>query len=76
MGVRRATELALKAANDPRNPQPIRTLGPLIHNRQVTGLLETKGVGSVDEDDIPEGGTAIIRAHGVTQQKKIGRAHV
>jgi len=70
MGVRRATELALKAANDPSAPRPIRTLGPLIHNHQVIGLLETKGVGSVEEDEIPEGGTALIRAHGIPPDRK------
>ena len=70
MGVRRATKLALGAANDPSGPRPIRTLGPLIHNHQVIGLLETKGVGSVDEEEIPDGGTALIRAHGVPPDRK------
>ncbi len=70
MGVRRATELALKAANDPSDPRPIRTLGPLIHNHQVIGLLETKGVGSVEEGEIPAGGTALIRAHGIPPDRK------
>ncbi len=65
MGVRRAMELALSAAHQKKGP--IHTLGPLIHNPQALELLKGKGVAVLD--DVPgsarDGGTVIIRAHGV-----------
>ncbi len=74
MGVRRAVDLALEAANTKKGP--IYTLGPLIHNPQVLGLLSEKGISIIDE--IPEKGTGtvIIRAHGVPpdSQKKLHAA--
>ena len=69
MGVRRAVKLAMEAANDPANPTPIRTVGPLIHNRQVVELLQRKGVG-VLEDEERDPGTALIRAHGLPPAQK------
>jgi (E)-4-hydroxy-3-methyl-but-2-enyl pyrophosphate reductase len=63
MGVRRAVDMALDAAN--RDQGPIYTFGPLIHNPQVLELLADKGV-SVLESVPAEGyGTVIVRAHGV-----------
>jgi len=38
MGVQRAVEIALDAAN--HHPHPIYTYGPLIHNPQVLDLLK------------------------------------
>jgi len=78
MGVRRALKLTLDAANDPSNPRPIATVGPLIHNRQVLEVLEQKGVNTLEEGaggDTSFGGTAIIRAHGVSPQEheRLGR---
>ncbi len=63
MGVRRAVELVLDAANN--NSEPIYTYGPLIHNPQVLSMLKDKGIPVIDE--IPETGygTVLIRAHGV-----------
>lgn len=63
MGVQRAVEIALDAANT--RPAPIFTYGPLIHNPQVLGLLADRGIRVLEE--IPESGegTVIIRAHGV-----------
>ena len=61
--------MAMEAANDPANPTPIRTVGPLIHNKQVVELLERKGVG-VMEDEEEDPGTALIRAHGLPPAKK------
>jgi (E)-4-hydroxy-3-methyl-but-2-enyl pyrophosphate reductase len=66
MGVRRALKLTLEAANTPSCPRPIATVGPLIHNRQVLEVLETKGVSILDEKSAVEGGTAVVRAHGVS----------
>ena len=49
----------------------IYTYGPIIHNEQVVGELEKRGVsviGSEEElENIPDG-TVIIRSHGVTRQ--------
>ena len=71
MGVRRAMELALQAAHD--EPGDICTYGPLIHNPQVLELLEGKGVSAIKQIPRPgakEGGTVIIRAHGVPPEEK------
>lgn len=63
MGVRRAVEMALDASN--RTREPICTYGPLIHNPQVLGILEEKGISVISK--IPEKGvgTVLIRAHGI-----------
>lgn len=63
MGVRRAMEMVLAEAN--RGQGPIYTFGPLIHNRQVMELLESKGVKAVEEVSGLEKGCLVIRAHGV-----------
>ncbi len=75
-GVKRALDLALtEAAN---NAGPIYTLGPLIHNPQVVRDLAQQGIQEVSDLDQAEGGTVIIRSHGVgpevlekSEQKKI-----
>lgn len=63
MGVRRAVDMVLDAAN--LSDEPIYTYGPLIHNPQVLEMLEQKRVYRLDK--IPESGkgTVLIRAHGV-----------
>jgi 4-hydroxy-3-methylbut-2-enyl diphosphate reductase len=68
MGVRRAVDMVLEAAN--KFPAPIYTFGPIIHNPQVLELLKEKGIVSLDE--IPENGsgTILIRAHGVPPETK------
>lgn len=68
MGVRRAVELVLDAAN--KTEGPIYTYGPLIHNPQTIRLLEEKGITVLDE--IPEKGSGIIliRTHGIPPQAK------
>jgi 4-hydroxy-3-methylbut-2-enyl diphosphate reductase len=68
MGVRRAMELALEAGY--RHPDPVYTYGPLIHNPQVLSLLEEKGIHILEGDQVPAGGTVIIRAHGVPPEDK------
>jgi (E)-4-hydroxy-3-methyl-but-2-enyl pyrophosphate reductase len=68
MGVRRAIEMVLTEAN--RRKDPIFTFGPLIHNRQVMELLESKGIGVVEDiSRLPEG-TLVIRAHGIPPQQR------
>ena len=50
--------------------KPIYTFGPIIHNEEVVHDLEEKGVTVLEsveelEERAPQGGTVIIRAHGV-----------
>jgi 4-hydroxy-3-methylbut-2-enyl diphosphate reductase len=68
MGVRRAVETVLEAPA--KQPEPICTYGPLIHNPQVLELLESKGIRALS--DIPDAahGTVLIRAHGVPPDVK------
>jgi 4-hydroxy-3-methylbut-2-enyl diphosphate reductase len=63
MGVRRAMELVLNESN--RKNGPLYTYGPLIHNKQVLALLESKGVKVVDHPEGPKEGRIVIRAHGI-----------
>lgn len=59
-GVKRAVEMANEAADSDGKSY---TLGPIIHNPQVVGRLESKGVSPIQEvSDIDEG-TMIIRSH-------------
>lgn len=51
--------------------QPIYTYGPIIHNEEVIGDLEKRGVKILETpEDIQkaQGGTVIIRSHGVSRQ--------
>ena len=53
------------------------TLGPIIHNPQVTEDLAARGVVVVEEpSQTPQGYTLVIRSHGVSREVEIGRAHV
>ncbi|MDD6190766.1 MAG: bifunctional 4-hydroxy-3-methylbut-2-enyl diphosphate reductase/30S ribosomal protein S1 [Firmicutes bacterium] len=67
-GVRRAVETAEKAAE--QKDRKVYTLGQLIHNETVTGMLAEKGVqlvNSLDEipdKDVEDGVSVIIRSHG------------
>ena len=68
MGVRRALERVLGEAY--KDPGPIYTYGPLIHNEQVMELLETKGVQVAKDVSALKHGTLIIRAHGIPPQER------
>lgn len=48
--------------------KPIYTLGPLIHNKQVTDMLAAKQISSVDKPEQAQdkSGVLVIRAHGIT----------
>jgi len=62
-GVRRAVRLAEKAADE---GVPCVTLGPLIHNRDVSNMLAAKGIREVSSvEEVPEGTRVIIRSHGI-----------
>ncbi|MHC4481373.1 MAG: 4-hydroxy-3-methylbut-2-enyl diphosphate reductase [Planctomycetota bacterium] len=67
MGVRRAVRMVLNAADEPNRPMPIRTCGPLIHNRQVLQVLASRGIDTTAADDGEGGGTAVVRAHGLSR---------
>jgi 4-hydroxy-3-methylbut-2-enyl diphosphate reductase len=70
MGVRRAVEIALDAANAQQGP--IHTYGPLIHNPQVLEILAEKGVTVLHDVAAATSGSVVIRAHGVPPQIKQG----
>jgi len=49
-----------------KNDKPIYTIGPVIHNKQMVGYLEQKGVSVINKiKDAREKGYIVIRAHGV-----------
>ena len=65
-GVQRAVDTVERTAGE---GSPVVTLGPIVHNRHVVARFEALGVreaGSVEE--IPQGATVIIRAHGVGRE--------
>lgn len=68
MGVRRAMEIVLAEAN--RNKLPIYTYGPIIHNNEVLKLLESRGVKVINDIEEVKEGTLVIRAHGISPQKR------
>lgn len=63
-GVKRAIGLAEKTLQE--NKKDVFILGDLIHNREVTKSLEEKGLNKVDDIEQKQGGTLIIRAHGLS----------
>ena len=65
-GVQRALDIAHQAAKESRGP--IHTLGPIIHNPGVVSKLAAAGVSPVESPDDVEGGTVILRTHGVRPQ--------
>jgi (E)-4-hydroxy-3-methyl-but-2-enyl pyrophosphate reductase len=68
-GVRRTMNIAMDAAENADGP--VNTFGPLIHNPQVVDLLASKGMNVVKNfDDMQEGSTLIIRAHGIPPETR------
>ncbi len=64
-GVKRAVDLALQASVE---QGPWYTLGPLVHNQEVTSFLAEKGIRcGKNTSDITEGGI-LIRSHGVSPE--------
>jgi len=61
-GVERALKLADEAASGGAR---VSSLGPLIHNPQAVAALEQKGVRVASALDDVDGGTVLIRTHGV-----------
>jgi len=67
MGVRRAVEMSLAAAAD--SYSRVYSLGPVIHNPEFLSILESRGVVTINEFEIPENlenSSVIIRAHGIS----------
>lgn len=64
-GVKRALKLAFDAAR--KGDGPVATLGPIIHNPQVVAKLGDEGLSVVDSLEKVEGGTLIVRSHGLPQ---------
>jgi len=66
-GVRRAVELAEKAARDAGDAgKPVFILGQIVHNPSVTAKLEKLGARHIDENTVvPAGAVVVIRSHGV-----------
>lgn len=65
-GVERAVEMVEEAV---AAGETVRSLGPLIHNKQEMQRLAHEGVTAIAEPvQISRGETAVIRAHGVTPQ--------
>ncbi len=61
--------IALDAANN--TDGPVHTFGPLIHNPQVVDLLASKGMKVVKSfDELQEGTTLVIRAHGIPPETR------
>jgi 4-hydroxy-3-methylbut-2-enyl diphosphate reductase len=68
-GVRRTMNIALDAANT--TDGAVHTFGPLIHNPQVVDLLASKGMKVVNSfDELQEGATLVIRAHGIPPETR------
>ena len=68
MGVRKAMDAVLEASQGNLKTY---TLGPLIHNPQAIRMLESRNIYVADRiDDSLAGETVVIRAHGVTLEKR------
>jgi (E)-4-hydroxy-3-methyl-but-2-enyl pyrophosphate reductase len=68
-GVRRTMNIAMDAAEN--TDSPVNTFGPLIHNPQVVDLLASKGMKVVNTfDELQEGTTLVIRAHGIPPETR------
>ena len=65
-GVKKAIDKALEL--EAAGKKPIYTLGPLIHNKQVTDALALKNITSIDSlsEVKNKNATLVIRAHGIT----------
>ncbi|MGQ3683788.1 MAG: 4-hydroxy-3-methylbut-2-enyl diphosphate reductase [Candidatus Loosdrechtia sp.] len=70
MGVRRAMDTLLDAANEKNGDGKVYTDGPLIHNPQVLEYLEKRGIQIIKGQTDLSKSTVIIRAHGVTPARK------
>jgi (E)-4-hydroxy-3-methyl-but-2-enyl pyrophosphate reductase len=65
-GVKRAINLTKQALSERKD---VFILGDLVHNKSVTDELEGKGLRKADDYDPDQGGTMVIRAHGLPRVK-------
>ncbi len=65
-GVKRALKLAFEAAR--KGDGTVVTLGAIIHNPQVVARLEEEGLRVVRNLDQVEGGTLVVRSHGLPRK--------
>jgi 4-hydroxy-3-methylbut-2-enyl diphosphate reductase len=70
MGVRKAMDSVLDAANEKGNNGHVYTEGPLIHNPQVLEMLEEQGINTLEKDTDISKSTVVIRAHGITPERR------
>ncbi len=70
MGVRRAMDILLDAANEKTGDGSVYTDGPLIHNPQVLEYLEKRGIQVVKGQTDLSKSTVVIRAHGITPTRR------
>ena len=64
-GVSTAIEKALATREAFCNLREVYCLGNIVHNQNVIDMLSAKGIKTVDSvEDVPNGSTLIIRAHG------------
>ncbi|MDI6784165.1 MAG: 4-hydroxy-3-methylbut-2-enyl diphosphate reductase [bacterium] len=68
MGVRRAMNLVLDAAN--KENVALYTVGPLVHNHQAVEMLNHRNIHVIENLDHLPPGKVFIRAHGVTPEVK------
>lgn len=69
-GVRRAIEAAERTARE-GGGAPVRTDGPLIHNRHEVARLESLGVAACpDPAALAPGSTILVRAHGIPPERR------
>lgn len=69
-GVKDALEVTLEAVQKRKEGEIICTYGPLIHNRQVLAMLESKGIVSVNRIEDCAGKKVVIRAHGIPPDER------
>ena len=67
-GVKNAIERVLQLAENGK--KPVYTVGPLIHNKQVSKMLEKKDIFTINNLNEAEDkkGVLVIRAHGITPE--------
>lgn len=65
-GVKRALKMAFEAARE--GDGAVVTLGAIIHNPQVVARLEEEGLRVVKDLDDVEGGTLVVRSHGLPRR--------
>ena len=65
-GVKRALKMAFEAAR--KGDGTVVTLGAIIHNPQVVARLEQEGLRVIADLDEVEGGTLVVRSHGLPRK--------